>query len=289
MRLPHLFLVIAVTAIWGFNFVAVRWAVDGFPPILTNGIRFLLVAIVLSPFLRIVPGQMPRIIAIAFCLGFLHFGLVHLGMAFSETMAPVVVASQMNVPFATLLAVLLLGERIGIWRILGLSLSFTGVTIISFDPAVFGQLTGTLVILASALAYGLVAILMRGLKSVPPMTVQAWVAIAAIAASWPLSLGTESGQIDALAAAPLIAWIGVLYSAVGSTIIGHGSMTWLLQQYPVTTVTPYLLLMPVFAQLSAILVLDDWPTPLGWLGLGLALSGVAIITFRTRAKVQKNA
>ncbi len=282
MSLPHLLLVLIINMVWGLNFVAIAVAVEHFPPILANCLRFSVVLLLLAPFLKRVEGQMNILLSIAFIMGIVHFGTVFLAMAVAEDMAPIAIAAQTNVPFATLLAVIFLGERIGIWRTMGISLSFVGVVIIGFEPGGFSQIDAIALVLFSALSYAVVAILMRRIRGARPMNVQAFIALAAVPGSILLSAGIETGQLEALTQAPTIAWIAIIYSGIGASIIGHGGMYVLFQRYPVTTVAPFMLLAPVFAVIAAILFLDESLTPYDIIGGTITLLGVLIITLRTR-------
>ncbi|MGF1606230.1 MAG: DMT family transporter [Rhodothalassiaceae bacterium] len=280
LPLTHLGLVVLITLIWGLNFIAIRYAVAELPPMTTNALRFAMVLAVLLPFLKPVRGRMGRLILTAVMLGVVHFGLVFTGMAVAEDLAPVIVAAQANVPFATLIAVVILGERIGPWRTAGIVLSFAGVLMMGLTPDTFEDPRALLIILASALAYAVVANLMRGLIGMSAFTVQAWVALMAVPGCLLLSIVTEQQQIERIAAASVWAWGSIAYSALLSTILGHGGMTWLLQRHPVTVIAPYLLLMPVFALLGAILIEDERLVALEWVGAATTLCGIGIISLR---------
>ena len=52
MPLRHLFIVYGVTLVWGFNFVAVATVLEFMTPLSFPLVRFLLVLLVLAPFLR---------------------------------------------------------------------------------------------------------------------------------------------------------------------------------------------------------------------------------------------
>jgi len=282
MRAPHLLLAVTITLLWGLNFVAVAYIVRDFPPILANALRFGVVLVVLLPFLKRVPGQMGILLAIAFLMGVVHFGSMFLAMAIATDISPIAIVAQVTVPLSTLLAVLVLGERIGVWRIAGLALSFSGVLIFGLDPAGMSQTNAVALIVFSALVYSIVAILMRRIRGAAPMTVQAWIAMAAVPGSLLLTLGLESGQMAALAAAPWESYGLVVYSALAASIIGHGGVYYLYQRYPVSTVSPFLLLAPVWAVLAAVIVMGerlDWRDLLGG---ALTLAGVLIVTIRTR-------
>jgi len=281
----HLLLILAISLLWGLNFVAIAKAVEGLPPLFANAMRFGVVLLVLLPFLKRVEGQMPILFGIAFLMGVVHFGAVFLAMALAIDIAPIAIAAQTNVPFATLLAVLVLGERIGIWRTAGISLSFVGVSVMGLKPgAVDGQVSALALVLFSAFAYAVAAILMRRIRHATPMTVQAWTALAAVPGSLLLSLAIERGQLAALANAPWESLAGVAYAAVAASIIGHGGMYYLLQRYPVSTVTPYFLLAPVFAVLAAMLLLDERLEGADLLGGMLTLAGVLVITLRQKRR-----
>jgi len=280
----HLLLALGINFLWGFNFVAIATALESLPPLLSNALRFSLVLLLLLPFLTRVRGQMGILLAIAFIMGVMHFGMIFLAMAVAIDIAPVAIAAQTNVPFATLLAVLILGERIGFWRVGGIALSFIGVLIMGLEPKGLDQINALALILFSALAYAVAAILMRRIRGASPMTVQAWTAATAVPGSLLLSAGLENGQIDALASAPWQAYGGIAYAALAASIVGHGGMYYLIQRYPVTVVAPYFLLAPLFAVISAVLILGERLGLQEIVGGALTLAGVFVITLRQKRR-----
>ncbi|GAB4574943.1 MAG: EamA family transporter [Rhodothalassiaceae bacterium] len=285
MRPFHLALMLLVNVVWGLNFAAIAYTVSALPPILANALRFLVVLLFLFPFLRRPVRQKGRLFAIAVLLGILHFGAVFLAMSRAIDMAPIAIVAQMSVPFSTLLAVLLLGERIGPWRVIGMAVAFSGVAILSFEPgAGEADLGAILLTLFSAFVFALVAILMRRLRDTHSMTVQVWVAAAAVPGSLMLSALFETGQGAALARAPVTAFLAVAYSGIFASIIGHGLTYWLLQRYEVSTVAPYMLLAPLFAVLSAVLLLGEHLDAGDLWGGAVTLGGVLLITIRNRKR-----
>jgi len=280
----HLLFALAINFIWGFNFIAVAAAVDSLPPVLSNAMRFAIVLIALAPFLRRVRGQMGALLAIAFIMGVMHFAMMFTAMAVAIDIAPLAIAAQTNIPFATLLAVLILGERIGLWRTAGIAVAFIGVVVMGLEPKGFGQINALALMLFAALAYGVAAILMRRLRGASPMTVQAWTAAAAVPGSLLLSAGLESGQIAALTNAPWQAYAGIAYAGIAASILGHGGMYYLIQRYPVSVVAPYFLLAPIFAVISAVLVLGERLELQELVGGALTLAGVLLITLRQRRR-----
>jgi O-acetylserine/cysteine efflux transporter len=83
-------------------------------------------------------------------------------------------------------------------------------------------------------------------------------------------------------------WASVAFSAIGASIVGHGLFYYMAQRHPISSITPYLLLMPLFAVVFGILVWGDRP---GWrllLGGTFVLLGILVITLRTRSKAERH-
>ena len=101
----HLWQLIAINAIWGLNIVAVKLSADRFPPVFLTFLRFLIVGLVVWPWLRLRRGDMRWLLVAATCSGGLQFALMYSGVAISGNMSSVAIAGQLGVPFATLMSV----------------------------------------------------------------------------------------------------------------------------------------------------------------------------------------
>ena len=288
MKTRDILLALLIAAVWGFNFIAAKWAVEDFSPMFANSIRFTAVLFFLLPFLRRVPGKMKPLITTAVTLGVVHFGLIFLGMSFSDGVGSVSIASQLNVPFSTILAVIILKETIGWPRIFGITISFVGVLFLGFDPVIFSYWEGVLIIIVAAFFYAVSAIMMRQLRDVPAATVQAWVALAGMAGSAVVSLLLESGHVEAVETATLRGWLAVLYTAIGSSIVGHAGANYLFRKYEISVVSPYFLTMPVFSVASGVLLMGE---SVGWemyVGGGLTIAGVLIVSLRNKQRAARH-
>lgn len=284
MRPIHLLLMLFVTLAWGLNFLAVRLAVVELPPILATALRFVVVLVILLPVLRPVAGQMGPLLRVAALLGVLHFGAIYLGVAVADGISEVAIAAQTTVPFSTMMAIVFLGERVGWKRVAGIVLSFSGVMVMGLDPDALDKLEGLAFVLFAALIYAIASVMMRNLRGVGAMTLQAWVALCGVPGLLALSWFFESGQVAAVANISWTAAIAVLYTAVGASIIGHGGMYLLLQRYPVTQVSPFTLMAPVFAVISGVVFLDETLDARTIAGGLLTLTGVGIILLRNRRR-----
>lgn len=285
MSPPHIALILIITLIWGFNFVAGKAGVDEMPPILFTGLRFLLLFVMLLPFLRIHRGQMWPIFVISMTMGGVHFALFYGGLAAAEDVSTVAIAVQLGVPFSTIMSILFLNEKVYWRRWSGIALSFLGVMVIGFDPKVFTYIDGLMLVVAAAFVGSIAMIFMRQLRDVPVFQLQAWIALL----SWPLlflfSAIMEQDQLEAIRSASWLGWSGVLYTAIGASLIGHAGMYYLLQRYEVTQTAPLTLLAPIWGVIFSVLLLGDTLTERMLIGGIMTLVGVGIVSMRQKELV----
>lgn len=276
----HLGQLVLVNVLWGFNIVAIKLSVDRFPPVFLSFLRFLIVGLAVLPWLRIRRGEMRWLLTAAICSGGLQFALMFMGVALSGNMSSVAIAGQLGVPFATLLSIMLLGERIRWRRWLGISLAFAGIMVIGFSPQVLASARGLLLVVTAAFvgAVGLVAI--KRVHELEPLELQAWLAWASLPLLLPLSLLLEHGQLESLTRADRTGWAALFYSAVVASLFAHTAYFALVRRYPVSSVAPLTVLAPLCSVLFSVLLLGDvldWRMVVGGL---MTLSGVAVIIAR---------
>lgn len=281
MKLQHLALAWLITALWGFNFVAAKTALDHFPPFEMLLLRFLLLTALLWPFLRIPREKVRPVLAVGFMIGVLHFSLNFSGLGMSGDVSSAAIATQLFIPVGTVLAVIFLGERVGVWRATAIAVAFSGTVVISFDPVVVNHLDALLVVVLSTIPMAVATIMLRRLNGVGPLQVQAWTGVVGIPAYLVLTLLFESGQIEALITATWAPIAGIVYAVLAASLIGHGGLYFLLQRYPVSWVNPLFLLAPVFAVFFGITVYGDTPTFQILVGGLMTIGGVAIIALRS--------
>lgn len=284
MPVAHRIALLFICLIWAGNFIASAIAVDHLPPITITAVRFAAVLVLLAPFLkRPQPGQWINLLIACWCMGALHFGLVFMALERSADVSSVAILMQVYIPISTILAVLILGERIG-WRtVSGIALAFGGVLVVGLDPVVLAQLDVLALVLASAFFLGLGTIFMRRIQGVGLFNFQAWNALLSLMPLAALALLFES-PIQTLAASGWSspAMPAIAYSAIGASIIGHGTFYWLIQRHEVNAVTPYLLLVPVLAVILSVLLRGDEPGSRLLLGGVMVVAGVLWVTIRAR-------
>jgi O-acetylserine/cysteine efflux transporter len=273
-------LLISINALWGFNFLAGKEGTQTFGPLLFITLRFAVVLILLAIFLRWVPGQMARVFTIGMCMGVGHYAFMFYGVHIAGSLSSVAIAAQLTVPFATILAILFLKERIGLPRLFAIVISFSGVIIIGFEPIGPAHSLALLYTALASLAMAAATILMRQLKGVAVFNLQAWIALCATSSMSIITWWFESPNWDFILSFALVDYWTIIYSAVGATIIGHGMLYYLLQRYPINTVAPFITLSTLFAIIFGVILIDDVLTVKIVAGGLLTLLGVTVVAIR---------
>jgi O-acetylserine/cysteine efflux transporter len=287
MSRPHLLLALLANFAWGFNFIAGKIGAAHFQPLFFTSIRFLFLLIIMLPWLRPAPGHMKPMLRVAFLLGVVHFGMIFIGLNAGGNIASIAITTQLYVPFSAILATIFLKERISFIRILAIVTALIGVMVIGFDPVVFSHLDAIMWVIGAAFAMAVATVLMRQFPNLGVFRLQAWIAATALPSLLILSLIFESGQVQLLKEVQLIDLWSPLYSAVAASVVGHGIVYYLLGRYPVSLVTPLLLLAPILATLFGVFCFGD---ELGWkliVGGGMTLLGILMVSINLDALTKK--
>jgi len=276
----HLALLVFINALWGLNFLAGKLGTEVFGPLMFSTLRFAVVLLLLFPFMRVVKGQMKLIVLIGLCLGAGHYSIMFYALYLGDNVSSIAIAAQLAVPFSTILAILFLGERIRLIRIFAITLSFLGVVVIGFEPVGPEHLLALLAATVAAAVMAVAAILMRRLVGVGVFSLQGWIALVSTSVLALLTWVFESHSLITLRDIPLEQYWTPVYSAIGATIIGHGSLYYLLQRYEINHVAPLLTLSSLFAVIFGIVFMGEVLSVKIVLGGLLTLLGVTVIALR---------
>jgi O-acetylserine/cysteine efflux transporter len=281
----HLALLVVMNLIWGMNLISSKIGVGQFPPIFFTALRFGSLAVFLLPLLKIHRGQMKNLFWAAMLTGPAAFSLLFIGLSKAEDAATVAIANQMGVPFSTLLSIWLLGETIRWRRRLGITLSFGGMAIISFDPRVLEYWEGLALVVLSCFFASLGLIFLKRLHDIKALQLQAWIAVVGGSVLMLLSLTLESGQWQAMQAADWKGWGALAFTTLMSSMVAHTAWYYLVSKYPVTTLSPITLLSPLFGVFFGVTLLDDQLTTRMLIGGAVTLIGVFIVVMREKRLV----
>ncbi|WP_072391322.1 EamA family transporter [Hyphomicrobium sp. CS1GBMeth3] len=278
LPLRHALLALAVTAVWGSNFVVIHVGLEHLPPLLFAALRFLfslLPAVLLLP-RPAVPWR--NLAAYGMLVGAGQFGLLYIAMNGHITPGLASLVVQTQVFFTIGLAMVLSGERVRPFQIVALLITLGGLGIILVHTDSHTTPFGLALVLLAAAAWAGSNIVVRATPGVDMLAYVVWASLFAIPPLLATSLILEGWPAirDGLAAADAATWGAVAWQALGNTMFGYASWGWLLSRYPVAAVAPMALLVPVFGMGASALALgeplDDWKLA----AAGLVMTGLAL-------------
>lgn len=280
------FVALVMNFAWGLNIIAAKMAVSSVPPVTAAWLRMIIVLIVCGAWLRVIPGRMRELLLMGVLTGGVFFLIVNLSLMVATNVSALAIAGQLGVPFSMILSVLVFRERIHKYRILGVALSLAGVAMLVFDPKITTELPGIALTALASLIWACSSLVQRRLKGVPILTIYAWIGLLGAATLAPVALLLEPHGVASIPELPLKSFGWIAFSAVGSTVVGHGSMSWLLQRHPISQVVPLTLAAPIISVVTASLFFRTPITAMMVTGGIITLVGVAIVSIRT-ARISK--
>ena len=196
------------------------------------------------------------------------------------------IAVQLVVPLSTILSIVFLGERVGWWRATGICLAFAGVLVMAFDPRVFSYAEAFLWAFGGAVAAAIGTVMMKTLRAVGVFQLQGWTALVTAPCLAGAALLVEVPGFAALPEMPAWIWAVIVFSGVGTSILGHGGFYYLLQRYDVSHVAPLTLGAPVLTAVFGVAILGDVITLQVAIGAVATLAGVGVLVTRTGGGLQ---
>ena len=279
LRPQDILMGLAVPLIWGLGVVFAKAAIGHFPPVLLMALRFTLTALILVWFVKPPWRLMGQLFVIALISAAVQYSLTFNGLRGVDASTAVLVI-QLEVPFLILLGAVLLKEKPGRRRWLGIAVAFIGVAFIAGEPRLGTAWDSLALLLGGAFTWALGQIMVRRLGEVGGFTTIAWVAVFAAPQLFAFSLVLEDDHLAYLGSAGWVVWGTVLYMGIVMTALGYGLWYSLVGRFPLARVGPFLLLMPVFSVLGGVTLLGESLTLRVALGGAIVIAGVAVILVR---------
>ena len=269
---------LAIYIVWGSTYLAIRYAVETIPPLVTAGIRHTIAGSILLAWAW-ARGYRPRrehwvagiVLGALFFLvghGTLHWAEQHV----ASGLAALLIATEPM--FILVLAWLSGQQKISRMSALGLALGVAGVAILTgVEVSSKGaSLVGTLAVLLGSLSWAAGVVISPKLKL--PTDALARTAVPLVCgAVMLLATAGITGEFHALhwSAISLRSMVGLAFLIVFGSIIAFTAYTWLLQRCPPTLVATHTYANPVVA------VLLGWLLASEPLTARVALASVAIL------------
>jgi O-acetylserine/cysteine efflux transporter len=274
----HLLLALAVVAVWGTNFVVIKWALGTLPPLLLGALRFALAFAPAALFVRRPAVAWRTLAAYGVLIGAGQFGLLFIAMRTEITPGLASLVIQTQVFFTVGLAMALAGERVRGFQVMALVLAAAGLGLIVAHTDASNTPLGVSLVLLAALSWAAGNLVAKRAGRVDMLGFMVWSSLFAVPPLLLLSIVLEGAQAIAqgLAAADAGVWAAVLWQSVGNTLFGYGAWAWLLARHPAVTITPMALLVPVFGMGASALWLAEALPPWKLAAAALVLAGLAL-------------
>ena len=280
-------LAVIVAAIWGFNFVPMRWGVAEVPPLLLTGLRYFFAAVPAVFFVRRPAVGLKLLVAYGLAIGVCQFGLLFIALKLGMPAGLASIVMQLQAFFTVLLAVLLFGENLKPANIIGGAVAFAGIATIAADKIGSAALVPLLITIISALFWGTGNILAKRAGRIDMLSFVVWLSLVAPVPLFLLSLLIEGPEAVPFALAH-ISWVGagsILFMAYAATIFGYAVWGMLLARHPANTVSAFSLLVPVAGLAAAAIFLRETVTPVEIAGSTLVLVGLVVNFLGSRTAV----
>ena len=281
MPLKHLLILLFIAIAYGSAFPITKLALnDSVPPILMASLRMGIVLIILIPYWRFkIPEKkyLPSLVAFSISMGVLVYVFMTLSLYHSSIISPVIVGSQLAIPFGVLLSSLILGENISFKKWILIFCSFFGILIIFFDPELANNFLGLFYAALMALFFGLAQVYSRQLKNLDISLTNAFTGLFGFTILLILSFFIEGELITNIKSININTWILIFYQAIVVSLGAHLLMFYLYKFYTVGQIFPSYSLFPIFGIGLTFLIFGEIPTILFLIGGIIVLGSVYLL------------
>ena len=281
MPLKHLLILLFIAIAYGSAFPITKLALnDSVPPILMSSLRMGIVLIILIPYWRFkIPEKkyLPSLIAFSISMGVLVYVFMTLSLYHSSIISPVIVGSQLAIPFGVLLSALILRENISFKKWILIFCSFFGILIIFFDPELANNFIGLFYASLMALFFGLAQVYSRQLKDLDISLTNAFTGLFGFIILLILSFFIEGETITNIKSINMNTWILIFYQAIVVSLGAHLLMFYLYKFYTVGQIFPSYSLFPIFGMGLTYLIFGEVPTILFLIGGIIVISSVFLL------------
>ena len=283
MNLRDTFLAALVPIFLGFGFVIAKPAMEYFPPFLLMGLRFTFAASILIWWFPIPRGFLKKIFIASLIANTLQYSVTYTGLSMIDASAAVLLV-QMEVPFGVIFAYFMLKEKPTVRSLIGISIAFIGVYILTGSPNLDGKFFGASLTVIGSGIWALGQVLVKPLsKNINPLALVAWLALFSGPILIALSAIFDGNTINYFKTASLDSWIIAIYLGFIMQPMTYGCFYYVLKNNPLYKVLPIVTMgIPLTGLLAAIFLLGEEPTRQLFIGGAIILLGVVMIVFSNK-------
>ena len=281
MTQKHYLFLILITFLFGSAYPVQKLIInENVPPILMGSLRMLIVFICLIPFWKF---RIPKrrywlpLFCFSICMGFMTNFFMPLSLNKANIVSPIIIGSQLSIPFALLLSSFFLKEKVNLKKWLLIFTSFFGVVVLSFDPLIRNEIFALFLISLMALFYASAQVFSRYLKDLDVTLTNCLMGLTGFLCLITISYIFEGNTYKNLININLKSWLLILHSAIIVSIGAHMSMFYLYKIYPVNKVFPFYALFPIFGILQTMIIFNEIPTLIIFVGALIVISSIYLL------------
>ena len=290
-----------VYLVWGSTYFFIQKAIQGFPPFIMGGLRFIAAGVILLAWCLIKgeklwnPVQVKNAVVTGLLLLFIGNGAV--------------IWAEQKLP-SSLVAVLVSAAPIWFvvldkpkWKenftnraiIMGLTVGFIGVVLLFSEqvshafstPGSIAQVGGLLVVIIGSMSWAGGSLYSKYKSSGSAIVSTTWQMLFAGIAFTIFSFANDEWSGFQWQAVTTAAWLSVVYLIIMGSLAGYSAYVWLLQVRSATQVSTYAYVNPVVAVLLGVFFAGEHMSILQVTGLAVILTSVLLINLAKYRKEQK--
>ena len=250
------------------------------PPILMASLRMGLVLLLLIPFWRFkIPAKkyFNSLILFSLSMGVMVYVFMNLSLFYSSIISPIILGSQLAIPFGILASAFILNENISKNKWLLIFTSFLGILIIFFDPKLSDNYMGLFFASLMALFFGLAQVYSRQLKELDVSMINASTGLFGFIILMIISFLIEGNVLANIKLIEIDSWLLISYQAIVVSLFAHLLMFYLYKFYTVGKIFPFYSLFPIFGIALSYVIFNEVPSLLFVLGGIIVISYVILL------------
>ena len=264
MTVKHFFWILLITFLFGSSYPVGKIIFNNnVPPLLMGSLRMLIVFIILLPFIKI---QIPErkywipLLGFGFFMGFATNVFLNLSIYVADILAPTIIGAQLSIPFGILLSSVFLKEKVSLKKWILIFISFFGVFLIGFDPALTNEKLALGLVTLMSFFYGGSQVFSRYLKELDVVYTNTFMALLGFILLLFFSMMFEGNIGKNIMMIDINSWLLIFHSAIFISIIAHMSLFYLYKTYTVQRIFPFYSLFPIFGILQTLILFNEIPT-----------------------------
>lgn len=267
-----------VYLVWGSTYLAIRFALESFPPFFFAGIRFAVAGLLFYGWLRLRGRPAPSAAQwrSAALLGLMLPAIGNGGVVFAQQW----VASGLA---ATMVATLPLWAALfaGVWgrwpgpvEWLGVAIGLAGVALLNLEGDFAAHPLAALVLVLAAASWAFGSLYSRRIEVAPgSMNAATQMLFGGV---WLMAASLAAGE-ELRTTPTLFSWIAVAYLVVFGSIVAFSAYIWLVNNVRSTVATSYAYVNPLVAVVLGMAFAGERIGAVGSVAIGLVLAGVALL------------